>query len=167
MRKFIWHNGKVPKGLEIRQVYGLIFTNDGRMMVRVHIKQGETVYSLAGGTCETYDKDMEATLRRELIEEVNTTIGKPVLVGYQRYDDGSGELPFAQVRMVALIDEIRPAKPDPDGDGQTYGRLLVSPKRALEILNWGESAKQMIAEALIILKKEFKISEYSNAETFV
>lgn len=167
MGKYIWYNGEVPNSLKVTQVYGLIFTKDGRMMLRIPIEKGKKVFTLAGGTCETYDKDMEATLRRELIEEVNTTIGKPVIVGYQTFDNGKNELSFAQVRMVALIDKILPAKPDPDGDGQTYGRILVSPQRALELLNWGEPGKQMINETLRLLKKNFNISNYSENEEYV
>lgn len=70
MVKFIWHNGEVPATLKVKQVYGLLFTKDGRMLVRIEKAPSGKNYSLAGGTPEAYDKDLEATLRREVIEEV-------------------------------------------------------------------------------------------------
>jgi hypothetical protein len=35
MAIFKWHDGNVPDGMEIKQVYGLIFSNDGRLLLRV------------------------------------------------------------------------------------------------------------------------------------
>ena len=78
MAKFTWHNGEVPNELKVRQVYGLIFTKDGRMLLMAKNKPSGKIFSLAGGTPEDYDQDKAATLRRELIEEVNVTIGRPV-----------------------------------------------------------------------------------------
>lgn len=33
-----WENGLVPEGMEIKQVYGLIFTEDGRIMLKTEQK---------------------------------------------------------------------------------------------------------------------------------
>ena len=50
MVKFIWHDGNVPQGLKITQVYGIIFTKDGRILIaKRKDKNGNTYYSLAGG----------------------------------------------------------------------------------------------------------------------
>ena len=91
MSTFTWHNGEVPTNLKITQVYGLIFTRDGRMLLKVENKKRGKVFSLAGGTPEDYDSDKEATLRRELIEEVNVTIETPITVGYQEVDEENGK----------------------------------------------------------------------------
>lgn len=57
-----WFDGEVPSGLSVRQVYGVIFTEDGRMLLKVDLKpNGKKVYSLAGGTPEDYDTDRVAT----------------------------------------------------------------------------------------------------------
>ena len=64
-----WHNDKVPDGIKITQVYGLLFVKDGRMLLRIE----DGFHSLAGGKPEL-GEDISATLRREVIEEVNTTI---------------------------------------------------------------------------------------------
>ena len=64
MVKITWHNGAVPEGMKIKQVYGLLFTEDGRFLVRIENKPKGKVYTLAGGTPEKFDKNEEATLRR-------------------------------------------------------------------------------------------------------
>lgn len=33
MVKFIWHEAPVPEKLPVRQVYGVLFTDDGRIML--------------------------------------------------------------------------------------------------------------------------------------
>ena len=43
-----WHLGTVPSHITIKQVYGIIFSYDGRILL---MKDGNT-YSLAGGTPE-------------------------------------------------------------------------------------------------------------------
>ena len=166
MATFTWHDGEVPSNLKVRQVYGLIFTRDGRMLMKVENKSKGKVYSLAGGTPESFDKDKEATLRRELIEEVNTTIESPIMVGYQEVDEQNGIPPYAQVRMVAYIDNIGPCLPDPD-NGKTYERLLTSPSRVIELLNWGEVGKLQVEAALKIAKEELGLNTFSEKEEYV
>ena len=156
MISIVWHNGEVPKHLKTRQVYGVVFTEDGRTLLKVENKKdGRKIYSLAGGTPEDFDADRIATLRREFIEEVNTELGENVfLVGYQTI---SGDGPdYAQVRMTALIKQIHEKLPDPD-NGITFDRLLTSPQRAIELLNW-VSGDKLINSACEIAKKEFNLT---------
>lgn len=167
MATFTWNNGEVKEGLEVTQVYGVIFTTDGRVMLRVEDKpSGKRVYSLAGGTPEDYDKDRVATLKRELIEEVNTTIFEPILVGYCEVDEGNGKPPYAQVRMTAMINEILEKQPDP-ATGDTYDRLLTTPKKAIELLNWGDSGKLLIEEAVRIAKENFGLTNFVDFDEYV
>ena len=161
-----WHACKVPKNLIIKQVYGVIFTKDGRTLLKVEKKEYGKEYSLAGGTPETFDDGMEATLKRELIEEVNTTIGKPIMLGYQEVDEQNGKPSYAQVRMVAMIDTIGKLQPDPD-TGETYERLLVHPDKAIQILNWGNIGKQIIEKAVKIANKRFKIKDFYDKNEIV
>ena len=167
MVKITWHNGDVPNNLEVRQVYGLVFTQDGRMLIKAEEKKGEIFYSYAGGTPEKFDADHIATLRREMIEEVNTTLNSELyVVGYQEIE-GDGDKPvYAQLRMVGMIDKIGPVMPDPD-NGKTYQRLLVSPKRAIELLNWGECGRLQTEEAVKIAKEKFGLTEFSDNEEYV
>ena len=167
MATFKWCNGSVPTGMKVTQVYGVIFTRDGRTLLKVETKKdGRLVYSLAGGTPEDFDKDMEATLRRELVEEINTTIEEPILVGYQEVDEENGKEVYAQVRMSAIIDVIGEVKPDPD-NGETYQRLLVSPSRAIELLNWGSVGENLINQSLQIAKDNFNLTLTNNNEEYI
>lgn len=166
MATFTWHNGEVPKGLQITQVYGLVFTADGRMLLKVE-RKNSTSYSFAGGTPEDFDKDREATIRREFIEEVNTTLKKELhVVGYQEVDEENGKPRYAQLRMVGLIDKIGPKQPDPD-NGETYDRLLTTPERAIELLNWRDTGEKQVKEAVRLAQKYFHLTKFSDKEEYV
>ena len=167
MATFTWNNGEVKEGLEVTQVYGVIFTTDGRVMLRVEDKpNGKRVYSLAGGTPEDYDADRVATLKRELVEEVNTTIFEPILVGYCEVDEENGKPPYAQVRMTAMINEILEKQPDP-ATGDTYDRLLTTPEKAIELLKWGDSGKLLIEEAVRIAKENLGLTNFVDFDEYV
>lgn len=157
--KFTWFNGKVPKELKIKQVYGVPFSSDGRILIMYVEREDEKFYSLAGGRPEPFDKNLEATLRRELIEEINTTIKKnPILIGYQKVEM-EDVAPFAQIRMVTMIDKIGENRPDPD-NGLIYKRFLVSPKRAIELLNWKGVGEPLINEATRLAKLHFGLKKF-------
>lgn len=164
MATFTWHNGDVPQGMKVTQVYGLVFSTDGRMLLIVKHKKDRVEYSLAGGTPEDFDISREATLRRELLEEANTMLGdKAVVAGYQEVDEENGVAPYAQMRMVALIDSIGEVKPDPD-NGETYGRILAHPQRVIELLNWGETGRAQVMRAVQIATEEFGITSFNEKE---
>lgn len=165
MVKFTWHDADVPEGMQIRQVQGLIFTRDGRMLIKSEIIDGKKVYSLGGGTPEEYDIDKEATLRRELLEEINTTILEPYYVGYQTVE-GDGDRPtYAQIRMTAIIDNIGESMPDPDG-GTTYERLLTTPDKAIELLNW-DTGEPQIRAAQRVAREKLGITSYRDYDEIV
>lgn len=161
-----WENGSVPEGMEIKQVYGLIFTEDGRIMLRTEQKPDSVKFSLAGGHPEPFDDGIEETCRRELIEEINTTIHQPIYVGYQLIDEEDGTPFYAQVRMAAVIDSIGPMKPDPD-NGKIYGRFLTSPDRASKLFNWGDVGDAQIHRAVEIVGREYGIKLKSSVEEYV
>lgn len=157
-----WLKEEVPSDLTTRQVYGVIFTRDGRVLLK--LEDGK--YSLAGGTPEDFDEDRVATLKRELVEEVNTTIEEPIMLGYQYVDEENGKTPYAQVRMVALIDTIGEIKPDPD-NGKVYQRILVTPSRAIELLKWGEIGNNLITDATLLAREKLGITTYLDKEEFI
>ncbi len=144
---FVWNSAPVPEGMEIRQVYGILFSKDGRVLLKVEEKDGAQSISFAGGHPESFDKDMAETLVREVREEINSSIGKPVYLGFQEVDEGDGSPSYAQVRMAALLDTVGEIRPDPD-NGETYKRLLASPSRAAELLGWGKIAEEQIGAAV-------------------
>lgn len=131
---FIWHEGPVPAGLRVTQVYGwLLEPATGRVLVQA---QEDGSYSLPGGTPEAYDADQDATLAREAFEENQVRIAPaPVYLGYQEVRQ-PGREPYAQVRMAGLITEFAPVGPDPD-NGRVNRRLMTSLAAAPGFLRWG------------------------------
>ena len=150
-----WVRGDVPRGMSVSQVYGICFTRDGRVLLRI---EGEK-YKLTGGKPENGDDDRAETLMREFAEEANTVIGNPVMVGYQLVDEEDGTEKYAQVRMTALIESIGEPKPDPDRTGKwLYGRYLASPSNAAQLLHWGDVGVQQVLDAFAVARKEFGIA---------
>lgn len=161
MAKIKWESGPVPEGMEIRQVYGIILDRAGRVMLRADKKPDRIKYSLAGGRPEPYDAGIEDTCRRELLEEVNTEIEKPVYIGYQLVDEENGTPEYAQVRMAALIRNIGKKQPDPD-NGKTYDRLMVAPECAAVLLQWGDVGYEQIMRARDIVCNQYGITAESD-----
>lgn len=163
MGAFKWFKEDVPEGLQIKQVYGVLFDEYGRTLVRREMIDGKKYGCLAGGKPEVFDDGMEGTLRRETIEEVNTTLKEIFYLGYQTVNEGNGIPVYAQVRMIGLIDKIGPKKPDPD-NGKIYDRILTTPEKAIEILNWGEEGTKMIRDATELAKIKFNFNEIKTDE---
>ena len=130
MSTYRWIESEVPKALEIRQVYGFIFSPDGRIL----LLEDEGKYNLPGGKPEN-GESMSETLIREAQEEAQITIHSPNYLGYQLI---TADEEFAQVRLVGLIDQIFPSASDPS-TGRKYSRLWVPPIHTNDLLGWGES----------------------------
>ena len=79
MISYKWCKGIVPKDIEIKQVYGIVFNEDGNIFLRID----DGLYKLTGGKPELEDKSIEDTLKREFIEEANITLKNIHLLGYQ------------------------------------------------------------------------------------
>lgn len=157
MLKITWHEGEPPKWMEVRQVYAIAFDEKGRVYLKVKYKKGKVVYGMFGGTPEHFDRDRIDTLKREFIEEANTTLKDPIyLVGHQVIEGDGDRPPYAQLRMVALVDQIGEKLPDPD-NSEVYGRIFVSPKKAIQLLNWKDTGKKQIIAAYRMLKEKFKM----------
>ena len=92
-----WIESKLPRGLEVRQVYGFIFSSDGRIL---------------------------------LLE-----------------DEGRFNERFAQVRLVALVDQIRRPAAD-SSTGRHYTRFWVPPTHSNGLLKWGTSGDEQVASAI-------------------
>ena len=151
-------NQSVPDGMKITQVYGLVFNENGRLILYSKIKNGKRIFCPAGGTPESFDKDMVATLKRELAEEINITIKDDIhYIGYQYVDEENGKPPYAQVRMIAKLDKIGPKQPDPD-NGETYDRVLASPNKVKALLNWGDNGARLIDSAVEAAKNKWDIT---------
>lgn len=164
MAKFVWHSGDVPQNLKVTQVYGIVFNADGLVLLKVENKKDRRVYSFGGGTPENFDDSRETTLRREMMEELNTTLqSKLISVGYQEVNEENGKPPYAQMRMTALVDKVGAKQPDPD-NGDTYDRLFTTPNQAIKLLGWGDVGKNQILEAVKLAQKHFGIKIYADDE---
>ena len=152
MVKFTWHNEHVPTTLPVRQVYGVLFVPDGRILLR----REKGVYQLTGGKPEKWESP-DVVLKREVSEEINCQIDRVHYVGYQEVDDG--EEKYAQLRFVALIKEIGPARADVDRPCWVYGRELVSVAHAKEYLSYGSIAEDLINDALKVALANNLISQ--------
>ena len=159
-----WFNDDVPNNMKITQVYGIVFNNEGKVLLKYENYNGTKIYSVAGGTPEDFDKSIENTLKREFLEEINTTLKDNIIyLGYQEVDECNNEPKYAQIRMTALVENIGAKQPDPD-NGKTYNRILVSPKKAIELLNWQSTGESIINRAVEIAIKNFNIDIYNGDE---
>lgn len=146
--KYFWHAEEVPESLPVKQVHGVLLTRDSRVLIR--IKEG--VARLTGGRPEANETFSE-TLDRETLEEASAKLGEKKYLGYQIPE---GET-YAQVRMVALIEEILPAKADPDRAGEwIYGRELLPFNLAKVRLkeSFGELGEQLLDAAFKVAEQE-------------
>lgn len=127
MVKYSWFRNDVPADLEIKQVYGIAFSEDNRILLR--IEDGDC--KLTGGKPENEER-FEDTLKREYKEELNTELYNIYYLGYLSVEENNSP-PYAQVRMIAQIKSINQIICDPD-NRKTYGRKLVCPYNAKKIL---------------------------------
>ena len=148
--KFTWYPGdNIDKFEPFNQVYGVVFDNEGRILIQ---KIGDSDWSLAGGTVEE-GETAEQTLRRELIEEVDVEIKNPILLGGQRVQFLEGHDPdiskselddFYQLRYYCEVDKLLEQTPDPD-NGKIHDRLLVLPEFILDYVHWGITGKAIFS----------------------
>lgn len=110
--EYIWHDGPVPPGLPVTQVYGwLICPASGRVLIQ---EQDDGVFSLPGGTPESCDAGRDATLAREALEENQVRISAATAyLGYQEVRQ-PGRPVIAQLRTAGIITEFAARALDPD-----------------------------------------------------
>ena len=96
MVNYTWDNGIVPNNIKVRQVYGIVFSDDGRILLRIE----DNKYKLTGGKPEN-NETFEETLKREYIEELNVELDECYYLGYLLVEDDNEK--YAQVRMIAKI----------------------------------------------------------------
>jgi len=147
--KYTWYNNSVPTDLKVRQVYGIAFTEDGRIILRIENNK----YNLTGGKPEE-NESYEETLKREYIEELNVELDKCYYLGYLLVEDNNEK--YAQVRMIAKIKSINENHGDP-ATGEMYGRELVNTDKVKDLLNYkGIAGNLMVDEAIQKAKEIYK-----------
>ncbi len=142
MEKYTWVKTDVPQELPVRQVYGVVFSDSGKVLLRVD--GGE--YKLTGGKPEQPDNSFAETLKREYLEELNVEITEIYYLGYLLVEEN--EARYAQIRMIAKIKHAGAIRPDPD-NGKTYQRFWANPNDVKGYLAYPDSAgNQMIDDAI-------------------
>src|SRR5271155_1823958 len=96
--EYVWHDGPVPTGLPVAQVYGwLLCPVSGRVLIQ---PQDDGTFSLPGGTPEPYDADRSARPAREAFEENQVHIAPPAASLGSKKVRQPGQPVIAQLRMA-------------------------------------------------------------------
>ena len=149
MVKYTWNKKSVPKGLLVKQVYGVVFSNDGNILLRID----DGKYKLTGGRPEDCDNDFCDTLKREYLEELNIELEDIHYLGYVLVEEKQER--YAQVRMIAKIKNVGKVKSDID-NGKVYGRFMAKPINAKKYLNYQDLAgNQLIDDAIRIANEKY------------
>ena len=146
MVKYTWYNNPVPNDLKVRQVYGVAFNYDGRIILRIENNK----YKLTGGKPEE-NESYEETLKREYMEELNVELDACHYLGYLLVEENNDK--YAQVRMIAKIKSINENHVDP-ATGEMYGRELVNTDKVKELLGYQDEAGNLMINEAIEKAKE-------------
>lgn len=161
MSKYNWIKDKVPPKLVVKQVYGIVFSDDGKIILRVDNHK----YKLTGGHPEEKDNSFEDTLKREFMEELNIEIEDIFYLGYLLVEEDNNQ--YAQVRMIAKIKKINDIRPDTD-NGKVYQRYVVNQNNAKNYLDYKDLAgNQMIDDAIKLANENYSFSNINNKEYFI
>ena len=160
MVSYTWFNEELPSDLKYTQVYGITFSDDKRILLR--IEDGK--YRLTGGKPEK-GETYEETVIRENIEEINIEVEDLHYLGYLLVKEDDLE-PYAQVRMITRIKKINPNRPDID-NGKLYDRQLVSLANVKDYLKYEEAGNDMIDAAIKLATEKYNFKEQNNNEELV
>ena len=150
MIKYTWFRKKVPKNILVKQVYGIVFSRKGNILLRIE----DDKYKLTGGRPEIVDNDFSDTLKREYLEELNIELEDIHYLGYLLVEEEQEK--YAQVRMIAKIKSIGDIRPDTD-NGKLYKRFMVKQKNVKKYLNYQDLAgNQCIDDAINLANEKYK-----------
>lgn len=158
---------KTPEDGKFHRVHAVLVVQDGRILLRY--KNGEA--RITGGRIDASDENLEAALRREVLEEINCEIDKIEYLGYLeaeiKKDDESVKENWA--RMVARVSKILPPKADPDREGNwVYGRTLAPREIATEELakapKFGNNNIKILNAAYEVAREKEYFTELPNEE---
>lgn len=158
---------KTPEDGKFQRVHAVLVTHDGRVLLRY--KNGEA--RITGGRIDPGDANLEAALKREVLEEINCEIDKIEYLGYLeaeiKKDDELVKENWA--RMVARVSKILPPKADPDREGNwIYGRTLAPREIATEELanapKFGDNNTKILNAAYEVAREKEYFTELPNEE---
>ena len=167
---------KTPKDGKFQRVHAVLVVQDGRILLRY--KNGEA--RITGGRIDASDENLEAALRREVLEEINCEIDKIEYLGYlevemkKYYDEIGLDCEIVRekenwARMVARVTKILPPKADPDREGNwVYGRTLAPREIATEELakapKFGNNNIKILNAAYEVAREKEYFTELPNEE---
>lgn len=155
-----WYKEMVPKDITIRQVYGIVFSESGEVVLRVDNDK----YKLTGGKPEAKDANLEETLKREYLEELNIEIKDIYYLGYLLVEENNER--YAQVRMIAKVNKIGNNRPDLD-NGKMYKRFIANQNNLKKYLQYSDVAgNQMLDDAIILANKKYRFPIDSNDKEY-
>lgn len=161
MCKYVWIKNEMPTNIEVKQVYGIVFSEEGKILLRVDNHK----YKLTGGHPEEKDNCFEDTLKREFMEELNVEIEDIFYLGYLLVEEDNNQ--YAQVRMIAKINKINDIRPDTD-NGKVYQRYVVNQNNAKNYLDYKDLAgNQMIDDAIKLANENYSFSNINDKEYFI
>lgn len=140
---------------KVLSVLGFIFDDDGKMCV-VNFKDTDA-WSLPGGHLEDYDKDFEACLIRETVEEADLELKDISRIGYMSsIKRGGGEdTRNNQLRYVARVHKINEQTVDP-AEGYIPERKFIDPSEFTGHVKWNSNGEHQLKRALKVLEKSKK-----------
>ncbi len=156
--KYKWIKNSMPLNIQVKQVYGIIFSDEGNIVLRVDNNK----YKLTGGKPEDKDINYLETLKRECFEELNIEITDIYYLGYMLVEEESN---YAQLRMIAKIKNIGEVRPDLD-TGKKYKRFMCLQKNAKKYLNYKDTAGNMMIDDAIKLANEKYSFKLQNKEYY-
>ncbi len=161
MCKYVWIKNEVPINLEVKQVYGIVFSEEGKILLRVDNHK----YKLTGGHPEARDNCFEDTLKREFIEELNIEIKDICYLGYLLVEEDNVQ--YAQIRMIARIKKINDIRADID-NGKIYQRYMANQNNVKNYLDYKDLAgNQMIDDAIKLANENYCFSTPNDKEYFL
>ncbi len=161
MCKYVWIKNEVPINLEVKQVYGIVFSEEGKILLRVDNHK----YKLTGGHPEERDNCFEDTLKREFIEELNIEIKDICYLGYLLVEEDNVQ--YAQIRMIARIKKINDIRADID-NGKIYQRYMANQNNVKNYLDYKDLAgNQMIDDAIKLANENYCFSTPNDKEYFL
>ncbi len=161
MVHFTWNECAVPDNVEIKQVYGVVFSEDGRIMLRIE----DNRYKLTGGKPEK-NESYEETLKREYREELNIELDDIHYLGYLFVEENNRK-PYAQVRMIGKIKKVYENRPDTD-TGRQYQRFLARMNNTKKYLGYKDKAGNLAIDAAIVLaNQKYKFEMVSDTENLI
>lgn len=166
---------KMPEDGKFQRVHAVLVTHDGRVLLRY--KNGDA--RITGGRIDETDADLEAALKREVLEELDCEIDEVEYLGYLEVEMEKyyGEIGLDceivrkkenWARMVARVSKILPPRADPDREGNwIYGRTLAPPETAkaelMKTAPMGDTDK-LVDYALRVAREEEYFTEVPNVE---